>query len=413
MPNRPQFPGQHPDEEVVFKQRRHWWIFLRWAGPPLLLFTVTVSIGIGIGLAFSLSTLVWAGLVVLLSIAPLGLTIWRFLDWENDHYILTNQRVLHIERVYFLFESRDEASLDRIQDVAVTMPTLTANLLSLGDVEIETASATGLIKFESIAKPREIQRLILKQAGLPEPTTKAVEEWRANQPLILRPLAMLVQMFYPIYPTGGNVQAWRKHWFFLLTKMMRPLLAALLLLVVWVVILLTDPSIPLQFIPGAALKAIPGGLLFILAGWIAWIAIDWHNDIYVLTDTHVIDIEKRPFTLEFRREANLGMIQNVSYEQPSFLAKLLDFGNTRLETAGTMGEFTFDSIPNPREVQTVIIQRLAEFRRRTAKPKPKPAPRTQEELEKTLADVLSKRYGLLPQQSEPAEEQVDTAERDA
>lgn len=397
MPDRPQFPGQHPDEEVIFKQRRHWFILLRWLVPPLVLFLVTVGVGVGIGLALSLSALAWAGVILLLSIGPLGLTMWRFLDWENDHYILTNQRVLHIERVYFLFESRDEASLGRIQDVTAEMPSLMANLLYFGDVVIETAGTAGQIKFESVSKPRKIQRLIFKEAGLPEAGMKEAEEWAPERMRILRPMEMLVRMFYPVYPKGGGVEVWRKHWYILLTKMAGPFLAAMLLLVVWIVILPRDlPSLP-QSVPELAVKAIPGIFFLIFVGWMAWITIDWHNDLYVLTDTHVIDIEKRPFTLEFRREANLGMIQNVSYEQPTFIAKLLDYGDIRLETAGTMGEFTFDNLPRPRHVQEVIIQRLTDFRRRTAEPEP--APRTREELERALDQILSQRYGLSPRQS--------------
>lgn len=393
MPARPRFPGQHPDERVIFILRRHWFILLKWLTPPLLLVLATMGVGVGIGLAVPLSVPVWAGLILLLSTGPFALLVWRFLNWENDHYILTDRRVLHIERVYFLFESRDEASLDKIQDVTVKMPSLMANVLYFGDVEIETARPGGPIKFESVPKPRKVQRLIFKQAGLPEPGTKESEEWRGERTWLLRPIETLVRMFYALVPKGGDVIVWRKHWFVLLTKMIRPLLATLLLLVVWAAVLLTDITGPLQPIPALLIKVTPGIFFLIVVGWIAWIAIDWHNDLYILTDTHIIDIEKRPFTLEFRREANLGMIQNVSYEQPSFIAKLLDFGNTRLETAGTMGEFTFDNIPHPRQVQQVITQRLTDFRRRT---QPRPALRTEEELIQTVEKILTERYGLLP-----------------
>ncbi|MFQ5857886.1 MAG: PH domain-containing protein, partial [Anaerolineae bacterium] len=396
MSDQPRFPGQHSNETVIFKLRRHWLILLQWLAPPLILFLATVGVGVGIGLALSLSTPVWAGAILLLSIGPLGFTIWRFLDWENDHYILTNQRLLHIERVYFLFESRREANLDKVQDVTVKMPSLLANLLYFGDVEIETASTAGQITFESVPKPRNVQKLIFKETGLPEDDMKAEERWEASRLRILRPLEVLARMLYPEYPRSGDVRVWRKHWFVLLTKMISPLLAAILLLVVWIVILLSGMPALLQPIPDIVIRVIPGIFFLILVGRIAWITIDWHNDLYVLTDTHVLDIEKRPFTSEFRREANLGMIQNVSYEQPTFLSKLLDYGNTRLETAGRMGEFTFDNVPRPRHVQEVIIQHLVDFRRRNARGKPKPAPKTRDELEKILERLLSERYGLLP-----------------
>ncbi|MBS1252593.1 MAG: hypothetical protein MAG451_01634 [Anaerolineales bacterium] len=396
MPDQAQFPGQYPDEKVIFLLRRHWFILMMWLVPPVILFLVTVGVGVGIGLALPLTTPIWVGVILLLSIGPLGLAVWRFLDWENDHYILTDRRILHIERVYFLFESREEAGLNRIQDVTIQMPSLAANLLYFGDVEIETAGTAGQIQFKSVAKPRKVQRLIFKQAGLPEPGTRESEEWQPDRIRILRPLEAFTRMLYAVVPQDGRVVVWRKHWFVLFTKMMRPLLAALLLLVVWIAIISSSVPAPLQFAPERVIKVMPGILLLILAGWMAWITIDWHNDLYILTDKHVIDIEKRPFTLEFRREANLGMIQNVSYEQPSFVAKLLGFGNTRLETAGTMGEFTFDSIANPHEVQEEITRRLDQFRQRSQLNRPEPAPRTREELEAMLREILGDEYDIAP-----------------
>jgi len=54
----------------------------------------------------------------------------------------------------------------------------------------------------------------------------------------------------------------------------------------------------------------------------------------------------------------------VSYLQEGFLAKTLDFGNVRLETAGEIGAFTFDYVPHPKEVQVEIFRRLEQFRAR-------------------------------------------------
>ncbi|MFQ5343978.1 MAG: PH domain-containing protein [Anaerolineae bacterium] len=204
---------------------------------------------------------------------------------------------------------------------------------------------------------------------------------------IARPLEMFTQMLYPVYPRVGEVYVWRKHWFVLLTKMLRPLLAALILLVLGSIISFSELLAPVVSIPDAAIPIAIAFFLLVLIVRIAWIAIDWHNDLYILTDTHVLDIEKRPFTSESRREARLGVIQDVSYTQPSFLAKLLDYGNTRLETAGKMGEFTFDSIPRPREVQNIIIERLRAAREEAQR---KRQQQQQDQIEKIVRQVLSK-----------------------
>lgn len=392
MPDQPQFPGQRPDEHLIFKERRHWFILLMWLGPPLLLLGLMLGVAVGIGLALQPTTLWWAILTLVLMAVPTALATWRILDWENDHYVLTTQRVLHIERVYFLFESRDEAPLSKIQDVTVQMPNLPSNLLYFGDVVIETAGTTGQIRFEAVPKPRKVQRLIFREAGLPEPgTTRPEETWQPRRSRLFRPLETMTRMLYPVVPRGGGVKVWRKHWFILMTKIMMPTALALLLLTAWVIVLIIPIPTDLQLVSEFTLQLIPGILFMIVLAWVVWSVIDWHNDLYVLTPTHVIDIEKRPFTQEFRREANLRMIQNVSYEQPSFISKLLDFGNTRLETAGTTGEFTFDSVPSPREVQETIFQRLQEVRQPSVT-----APQTQAELEEALRQFLRDEYDLSP-----------------
>jgi uncharacterized membrane protein YdbT with pleckstrin-like domain len=112
--------------------------------------------------------------------------------------------------------------------------------------------------------------------------------------------------------------------------------------------------------PQTLLLLIP--ILIFGLGWLVWRVVDWYNDIYVVTDERIIDIEKTPFSTEDRREAQLIMIQDVHYLTPGFIAQNLNFGNVEIETAGRAGAFTFDSVPNPREVQKEIFKRLEKAR---------------------------------------------------
>jgi hypothetical protein len=165
-------------------------------------------------------------------------------------------------------------------------------------------------------------------------------------------------MLYPTYPTEEeDVIIWRKHWWILNSDLILPLLAIFVLATVW---LWAFTSLDYRGW---------GNVLFALglagiAIWIAFRTIDWHNDLYILTEDRVIDIEKKPFVFEHRREANLATIQDVSLEQIGFTAKVLDFGNVLLKTASQAGEFTFDSVAHPKEVQATIAERLNEFRQK-------------------------------------------------
>jgi hypothetical protein len=75
-----------------------------------------------------------------------------------------------------------------------------------------------------------------------------------------------------------------------------------------------------------------------------------------------VDIERRPlFVSEERREASLGVIQNVNLEIPGFLAAAFDYGDVVIQTAGA-GNFTFNKVPNPHDVQNEIFRRIEAFR---------------------------------------------------
>jgi len=360
MAERERFSWLREGEEIILFQRRHPVILLMWLIPPLLLL-------MALGIAAWLLTrwLHWSPgatfLIWLIGLLPgAGWAVWRIFDWENDYYILTNQRVLHIEKVYFFYESRVEATLDRVQDVRVRIPGLMANLFYYGDVVIETAGAVGRIVFSAIAKPRKVQRLIFQWAGLPAEQLAErrredePERWEPEKARWRQPHRVLYRMFFAVVPPGDETIIWRKHWWILFTGLVWPvtaLVAFLAIMVVWV-----------QFeLPRAGQYIWLVGIVAALL-WIVWRTIDWRNDLYILTPDRVIDIEKRPFVLEDRLEAGLGMIQDVGYTQPGFIRMMLNFGHVYLETAGELGRLTFDNVPNPSEVQREIMRRVRAFR---------------------------------------------------
>jgi hypothetical protein len=91
---------------------------------------------------------------------------------------------------------------------------------------------------------------------------------------------------------------------------------------------------------------------------------DWQNDVYQVTSSRIIDIEQLPFGLrEERREASLGMIQNVNLRVPGLAGRVLGYGSVTIETAGA-GAFTFDLVKNPERVQSEIFRRMESFEKR-------------------------------------------------
>jgi uncharacterized membrane protein YdbT with pleckstrin-like domain len=384
---KPRFPGQLGDEQIIICERRYWFTIIKWIRRPL--FFLLISLLIALVVTMFLEPLSDFGRVScwLLILAPtLAWLVWQVLDWENDRYIVTDKRVIHIEKVYLTREKRDEAPLAMIQDVSVEMKGLMTHLLYFGDVTIQTAGTLGTIRFKGIPKPRKAQAQILalvsrakavrpaeqepqaiqavreivgwpEEESRPLPPTAEGLRWESERPRRAQLSEVIMRMFFPKPVFGKNQIIWRKHWWVWLKEMVSPLSAFVILFMLWVAAsLLFGVSLWFDLFLGISLAA--------TSVWLIWRSIDWRNDLYVITDDRVIDIEKVPFIREHRREAGLDKIQDVRYLQEGFIASRLDFGNVRLETAGGIGEFTFDSVPHPRQVQIEIFNRIEQFRRK-------------------------------------------------
>ncbi len=405
MVTEPQFPGQLDDERVIIYERRYWYTFIKWIWRSLLFLLISSLIAWGVTTLLAPLSSLRRVLLWLAILAPaLIWLVWRALDWENDRYIVTDKRVIHIEKLYLTRDKRDEAPLAMIQDVFVEMKGFMAHLLYFGDVIVQTAGTLGTVRFKGIRKPRKAQAQILALVSLAEGAIPAEESqaaqavreivgWPRPEPKPFPPTAeglrwesekrrreqlseVIKMMFFPKQVFGENPIIWRKHWWVLLKEMISPVLALVILLILW-----AAASLSFGF---SIWFDVPFGIsLAAISVRITWLVIDWRNDLYVITDDRAIDIDKVPFLYEHRREAGLDKIQDVRYWREGFIATRLDFGNVRLETAGGIGAFTFDSVPHPREVQIEIFNRIERFHRETER-------QLQEARQYELLDLLSR-----------------------
>jgi uncharacterized membrane protein YdbT with pleckstrin-like domain len=336
----------------------------------------------------------------------LGLTgfflIYHFLDWRNDYYIVTNRRIVHIERVLLLREDRDEAPLDRVEDVQISQDGVWANLLDYGNIVIQTAAATEKIIFADVHHPDYVREALfspMKYAGqraksekqelireelrrrlkieAPEPEDQAPEApseseapseegGEAQEPPSLgvirwlraglQRLRDLVTFETWIVSDGGNTVTWRKNGWRLLGVSLRPIFAAIFV-----------SGLAVLFLDGSIRPPRLGWfLLFLLLPIFAWwfyLYWDWQNDIYQISGNRLIDLKRRPFFLEeIYRETTLERVQNISLSIPGPIAQLLNYGTVVIETAGEAGSFDFRYVHDPRRVQEEIFDRLENFK---------------------------------------------------
>jgi hypothetical protein len=157
---------------------------------------------------------------------------------------------------------------------------------------------------------------------------------------------------------------WRKHWIVLVWNAWIPFLIFLGILIAFPLFGNVIQGLGLS---GTALALSWGVAFVITAGWLWWVYEDYHNDLYVVTDEKIIDIERKPLGLDYkRREGSLEKIQSVDSKQRGVVQALLDYGTVVIRTAATDEGYDFINVPNPKHVQQVVFQKLDAQRERKA-----------------------------------------------
>lgn len=403
---RMRFEWQRPDEVTLLFSTKHWMALLHALRLPLLIAVVgllsTMLYG-GTGLGDLLAAILMVVAGTALAFAVL-LAIYQFFDWRNDYYIITSLRVLHVERVLLLREERDEAPMERVQDVQVRQEGILANLLDFGDVIIQTAAATQRIVFSDIPYPDQVRRALFKplrqaqfqeraemresirqelgqRLNIPVATLEQEEEEQMDQvtglaageealegaeapPELLNWLRGVWRWLGDqftfetwIISEGGNTITWRKNGWLLTKVSLLPAFGAITVggLIFWSVSQsIISPLCPLLLFVG----------LVVIFGWWFYLYWDWQNDIYQVSGNRLIDLKKRPLFLEeMRRETTLDRVQNIGLSVPGPIAQVLNYGTVIIETAGETGAFRFEHVHDPRGVQSEIFSRWESYTR--------------------------------------------------
>jgi membrane protein YdbS with pleckstrin-like domain len=404
----PHFKWMTPDETTVFYATRTRWALLSKQLVPALIFLALMFIAAVVPTMFYLPTVV-ALLAVLIG-GGWGLLRWQ--DWRNDYYVVTNKRVVHHEsRLPTLQVTVDQAPLHQIQNVNMLKAGPIERMLNIGTLEIQTAGQRGSITFKQMDEPAECQQLIIfffykqrslsrvservaiqdaisqrvhptEEEPLPEedlespesPTSLQVfgeavwdmgedppqkrKESAAETPNQLSSIGEQINAYLPHFrQEKDGIVTWHKHPF----------------------ILLKTVSIPLTILITAFLVGLFGAIarwtffnslilvLFVVwclgLFWFLWRYEDWRNDIFQMTGSHIVDIDRLPLGLrESRRQAALEQIQNINVDIPNIWARIFNYGNVVIETAGATGDLIFEWVMRPRAIQAEIFAHIEALR---------------------------------------------------
>ncbi len=360
------FKWLQPDETLYLVARKHFIVLYEMLLAPVFVLLVPLFFLFLWGLApESLVPPTLAGLTGLLDALWI---VWQVVDYGNDFYIITNRRIVWLEKVIGLYDSRQESPISQILSGTVETGFL-GRILDFGEVVVRTY--TSRITFSDIEHPHQVKAMLdeylnrtkdvsrrqevdaMKQAiriklGMAEPQNPPAPP--ASQPpkggKISIPRILIRELFKMRTEDAGKI-VYRKHWFVLLRQVWTSSLMFLLDLFglfyfgFFAVIDSRSTVVVILFTA-----------LLLIFGWWVYQFADWRNDRFELTSEQIMDVDKVPFGTEERKTGKLDDIQSINYQRVGLLGYLLNFGTVFIMVGTT--EFTFDEVHNPALVQAEI-----------------------------------------------------------
>jgi CRP-like cAMP-binding protein len=313
--------------------------------------------------------------------------IWLVIDWENDYYIVTNRRVVWLERVIGVYDSRQESPLNTILAVAVETDIL-GRALDYGNVIVRTF--VGRIVFSNVSHPNQAQHMIEEywnrtkeqavgtekeamkdtirrklglQVAPPPPKIdpmKRVDFPRESR--VVQLLGLLGMNRLRLRYELGDTVIYRKHWFVLFKQAWVAILGTLGVTGLFLYRLFRLALLPNErFISlenGLTVDAWAGALVIAFFPFLVWLIYeiaDWSNDIFEVTNEQIIDLDKKPFGTESRNSAQLENILATEYERIGILGEIFNYGTVYITVGGT--QLAFEDVIDPASVQTDINRR--------------------------------------------------------
>ena len=377
------FEWRGPHEAIHFIARKHEIVLYQTLSLPLVALAAPILLMMHFVLSRAFFAIFGAGLLL---VAIIGWGVWSWIDWGNDFYIVTSQRVVWLEKVIGLYDSRQEAPLSTLLSVGVETDVM-GRMLDYGDVVVRTY--VGKIVFKNVAHPFEAARLVEEHWTRSKRSASQAEReamrdvlrQKMGQPVIMRAeeappaektispslyrrsiLRVIGEKWFNLRVEEGGTIIYRKHWFVLLQQTWQP--AVLLLLIAGGMLarltrLAQTPGVQL-FNPGkvpvidTTMLVLPTLLIPVILWWI-YQYLDWRNDIFVVTSDQILDIDKKPFGSETRRAAPLENILSTEAERVGVAGYLLNFGTVYITIGGA--SLDFQDVRDPSAVQADIDRR--------------------------------------------------------
>ncbi len=140
-------------ERILLVTRQHWFALFSRIFLEIVLIIILVAAFVAASTYYPVAIY---GLILVL--VPLIGMVRDILIWSNRQYIVTNRRVMQVAGV--LSKDVVDSSLEKVNDIKMNQ-SFFGRLFDYGDIQILTASESGIDLFERIANPIKFKTAIL------------------------------------------------------------------------------------------------------------------------------------------------------------------------------------------------------------------------------------------------------------
>jgi hypothetical protein len=161
------FPGQRPDEKILYVLHRHWFnIASHFLVLSFVILFTLVSLGIGPLLLGSFAhsataTALWWFFITVFLIFLWLYIFFVWIDYYFDVWVITNERIINIEQKSLFTRVISEVTLTRIQDVTAAIEGFFPTLFDFGDIMVQTAGEEKHFHFRNVPAPEHHKEEIM------------------------------------------------------------------------------------------------------------------------------------------------------------------------------------------------------------------------------------------------------------
>ena len=160
-------------EQPIRRTHRHWFVLVADARYAIFAWVLAVLLYVISGALPDSLRPILGWVIVVLVVGGLLYLAWQVLRWQNEEFVVTSRRVMQTEGV--VNKRVVDSSLEKIND-AILSESIFGRIFGFGDLEILTASESGISLLRMLPRPDAFKRAMLDAKHAEEGENLAARE---------------------------------------------------------------------------------------------------------------------------------------------------------------------------------------------------------------------------------------------